>query len=167
MRLAELQTLDEKCEKQAEVLEKGDMDKNIEDKQREIEELKRDLISLKREQTGNGRKLIKKETKTKLDADFITKVEKLSHEINQVRAKVEEERNRHQKVQDNIQNIRDLIREENVQLFALKQKYDSEIDFDELEDKNLEETEKSYWRLLGKKTMIEDHMKSVENSTTR
>ncbi len=167
MRLSELKILDDQYEKHAMDMETHELDKMIEDNQKEVEDLKRVLVELRREQTNNSRALVKRANERRIDGDYITRIEKMSKEINLIRNKTEEENKRMAKISENMDKLRMLVEDEKMQYLELRQKHEVDVDFDELNDKNLEETEKKYWRLMTRKTTIEDHIKSVESTTDR
>lgn len=159
--------LDDQYEKQAMHMETHEVDKLIEEHQREFEDMKRHLVELRREQTTNGRHLVKKSNERRIDGDYISKIEKLSKEINQIKMKTEEENKRMNKITENMDKLKTLVEDEKIQYLELRQKHEVDADFDELNDKNLEETEKKYWRLISRKTTIEEHIKTVESTTDR
>lgn len=167
VRLSELKTLDEKYEKQATNLETHELDKIIADHQQELEEMKRHLAELRREQTANSRLLVKRANERRIDGDYANKIEKMTKEINLIRNKTEEENKRMAKITENMDKLRVLVEDEKMQYLEVRQKHEIDVDFDELNDKNLEQTEKKYWRLINRKTTIEDHIKSVESTIDR
>jgi hypothetical protein len=167
VRLSELKSLDDQYERQAENLETHEVERLIDQHSREVDLLKQEVVSLRREQIANGRQLVKKAATKKVDGDYIVKIDKLSNDINQIKMKTEEENKRLEKIVDNMDNLRSLVEEEKLKYLELRQKHEIDIDFDELTDKNLEVAEKKYWKLIAKKTSIEDYMKAIENTTGR
>ena len=125
------------------------------------------MIDLKRKYTSNSRQLIKLDAAPKSDTDFLLLVEKITQEIIVQRQRVEEENKRRQKIIDNAEQIRQLAREENLKYMEMRQKHEAEIDFDELTDKKLEDNEKKYWKLVTRKQIIEEHLRSLESTSNR
>lgn len=148
-------------------METHEIDKLIEEHQKECDDLKRELVELRREQTTNGRKLVKMSQEKKIDGDYMAKIERLRKEIGQIKLKTEEEHKRMDKITENMDKLRTLIEDEKIQYLELRQKHEVDIDFDELSEKNLDETEKKYWKMISRKTTIEEHTKAVENTTER
>lgn len=167
VRLNELKSLDDQYEKQAMNMETHEIDKLIEEHQQECEDLKGVLVDLRREQTTNGRKLIKLSQEKRVDGDYMSKIERLSKEINQIKLKTEDEHKRMAKITDNMDKLKTLVEDEKIEYLELRQKHEVDIDFDELSGKNLDETEKKYWKLISRKTTIDEHTKAVENTTER
>lgn len=126
--------------------------------------MKKEILELKRLQSKNGRTLLKK-SENKIDAVFFSKVEKLTHDLGVLKGKITEENGKILKIHENVANIREYMRKENQEIEELKMKAD--LDFEEFSEKNLQESEKKYWKLIMKKDIISDHLRSVENINAR
>lgn len=162
-----MKTLDDQYERQAENLETHEVERLISEMTQEIEVLKKEIVTLRRDQVNNGRQLVKKALTKKVDGDYIAKIDKLSNDIAQIKMKTDDEHKRLEKIVDNMDNLRSVIEDEKLKYLEIRQKHEIDIDFDELSDKNLEATEKRYWKLVAKKSSIEEHMKAIENTTNR
>lgn len=159
--------MDDQYERQAENLETHEIEKLIEEHQQELEAMKLALVDLRRKQNTNGRLLVKKAATKKVDGDYIAKIEKLSAEINQIRMKIEEEHKRLDKNSENMDSLKTLVEDEKLKYLELRQKHEIDLDFDELTEKNLEATEKKYWKLIAKKNSLQEYMQSMENTNNR
>lgn len=159
--------MDDQYERQAENLETHEIEKLIEEHQQELEAMKLALVDLRRKQNTNGRLLVKKAATKKVDGDYIAKIEKLSAEINQIRMKIEEEHKRLDKNGENMDSLKTLVEDEKLKYLELRQKHEIDLDFDELTEKNLEATEKKYWKLIAKKNSLQEYMQSMENTNNR
>ena len=161
MRLAELQTLDEKCEKQAEDSIGMKLDKIIEEKQRKILEIEADIASIGLRLKENTL-IIDSQRQRNFEKVVGVQLEIIVREKERLGLKIEEEKDRLRKILEYKETFTEAIAKDTELYESYLTEGNQYGDISAAMHSNLKSNEKSYWQLIERKTLIEDSIRHTE-----